>query len=505
MLSRGNLSLRTCAGIVAASLLLSCGASAATGWSQFRGPNGQGFAPADHIPVYFSPETNVFWKTEVPAGHSSPIVWNDRIFLTAGDAANPKELAALSISRRDGKVLWQNRVPAETTVDFHPLNNPASSTPAADDQHVYVYFGAFGLLCYDHAGKEVWRRKLATPPSKYGMATSPILYKDIVIMVLDGDNGSSCLLAVYKDSGRTAWEQPRPLFKAGWSTPMIFRHDQVEELVVLGAKRLTAYNPASGEEVWWVGGFPDETVCIPVTGEGLIFAGAAALGGRGDDAWDAAATWKMTVAQFDRNHDNQIQRGEMTEGFAFIQRPELPKDNPGYGLPVKDMGALLRMFDHDKNGVISEKEWMETMSGFAAVSHPALVAIRSGATNDARQSHLAWEIQRGVPEVPSPLYCRGRLYLLRDGGLLTCVKASTGVELFRERIGASGQYIASPIAADDKLVVASSSGVVTVIQIGDELKVLARNEFKEKVFATPAIVDNTIYLRTIKHLYALGR
>jgi outer membrane protein assembly factor BamB len=324
-------------------------------------------------------------------------------------------------------------------------------------------------------------------------------------MVLDGDNGSSRLLAINRDTGKTTWETPRPLFKAGWATPMIYRHNQVDELIVLGSKRLTAYDPFTGEEIWWAGGFPDETVGIPVTGEGLLFASAAALGGRGDDKLDAAATWKMTIAEFDRNHDNQIQREEMTEGFAFIQRPELPKDNPGYGLPVNDMDALMKMFDHDKNGVISEKEWMETMSGFAAISHPTLVAIRPGATNDARKSHVAWEIQRGIPEVPSPIYCHGNLYLLRDGGLLTCLKASTGTELFRERIGAPGQYIASPIAAADKLVVASVPGVVTVIQVGDELKVLAKNNFKEKIFATPAIAENKIYLRTAGRIYALGQ
>jgi outer membrane protein assembly factor BamB len=212
----------------------------------------------------------------------------------------------------------------------------------------------------------------------------------------------------------------------------------------------------------------------------------------------------MTVEQFDRNHDNQIQRDEMTEGFAFIQRPELPKDNPGYGLPVRDIDALLRIFDHDRNGVITEAEWMETMAGFAALSHPTLVAIRPGATKDARPSHVAWEIQQGIPETPSLLYCRGKLYLLRDGGLLTCLEASTGKELFRERIGASGQYVASHIVAGDKIVVASVPGIVSVIQVADELRVLARNNFGEQIFATPAVVENRVYFRTAGHLYALG-
>lgn len=484
--------------------LIANGQQGKVNWNQFRGPNGQGVAQADRIPVHFSLEANVLWKTVIPAGHSSPVIWNNRIFLTASEPANEKELITLAIDREDGKILWRQVVQAEKEVRFHPLNNPASSTPAADDKHVYVYFGTYGLLCYDHAGNEVWQRKIDTPKSKYGMATSPILHKDKVILVLDGDGGSSRLLAVHRDTGQTVWEQPRSLFKAGWSTPMIFRHGEVEELVVLGSKRLTSYDPSTGEEIWWAGGFPDETVGIPVTGDGLLFAGAAALGGRGDDKLDAAATWKIAVEEFDRNHDNQIQRDEMTKGFAFIQRPELPKDNPGYGLPVKDMDILLRIFDHDKNRIISEAEWMQTMSGFAAISQPNLAAIRPGATKDARKSHVAWEIRRGIPETPSLLYCRGKLYLLRDGGLLTCLEASTGKELFRERIGASGQYIASPIVAGDKVVVASVRGIVTVIQVDDKLKILARNNFGEEIFATPAVSENKIYLRTTGHLYALG-
>jgi outer membrane protein assembly factor BamB len=294
------------------------------------------------------------------------------------------------------------------------------------------------------------------------------------------------------------------LSRAGWSTPMIWRHDGAEELVVLGSKRLTSYDPSTGAEIWWAGSFSDETVGIPVAGDGLLFAGAAALGGRGDDKLDAARTWKMTIDEFDRNHDNQIQREEMTEGFAFIQRPELPKDNPGYGLPIGNMDTLLRIFDHDNNRIISKAEWMQTMSGFAAQSRPNLLAIRPGAKNDARPSHMAWEIQRGIPETPSLLFCRGKLYLLRDGGVLSCLEAATGKELFQQRIGAAGQYTASPIAAGDKIIFASASGVVTVIQVDDKLKILAGNGFGEKIFATPGIAENTIYLRTVGHLYALG-
>ena len=171
---------------------------------------------------------------------------------------------------------------------------------------------------------------------------------------------------------------------------------------------------------------------------------------------------------------------------------------------VRNMDILLKIFDHDKDRIISEAEWMRTMSGFAAHSKPTLLAIRPGATKDARESHVAWEIRRGIPETPSLFYCRGKLYLLRAGGVLTCLEAATGKELFRERIGAAGQYIASPIVAGEKIIAASVRGVVTVIQVDDRLHVLARNNFGEKIFATPAVAENKIYLRTTGHLYALG-
>jgi CubicO group peptidase (beta-lactamase class C family)/outer membrane protein assembly factor BamB len=473
-------------------------------WPQFRGPNGQGVAPAARIPVHFGPGTNVLWKLAIPPGHSSPVIWSNRLFLTATETGSPQALLTLAIDRREGRLLWRRQVQSERPGAFHPLNNAASSTPAADAQRVYVYFGTQGLICYDHAGIRLWERRLDTPKSKYGMATSPTLYRDTVILVQDSDDGRSRLLALRTDTGETAWEQPRPLFKAGWSTPMIFRHGAAEELVVLGSRRLTAYNPSTGEEIWWAGGFPEETVGVPVAGDGLLFASGAALGGRGDDQLDAAATWKTTIHEFDQNRDGQIQREEMTPGFAFIQRPELPRDNPGYGLPVNDMNVLLKIFDHDKDGVITETEWMRTMAGFAAISHPTLMALRAGAIGDARPTHVAWELRRGIPETASLLCTTGRLYLMRDGGLLTCLEAATGRELFRERIGAPGQYIASPIAAGDRLLAASVQGVVTVIQIADTLTILARNELGEGIYATPAVAGEHLYLRTPGHLYAFG-
>jgi outer membrane protein assembly factor BamB len=478
-----------------------------THWNRFRGPNGQGIAEAARIPVDFSQESIVLWKTTIPPGYSSPVIWNNHIFFTANESANEKDLMTLCVNRENGNIMWRQTVQAQTKVELHPKNHPASSTPAVDEKHVYIYFGTYGLICYDHEGNKVWDRKIKTPQSQFGMATSPILYKDKVILVLDDDSrDASRLLAVNRDTGETVWEQPRSLFRSGWSTPMIWRHDDTEELIVLGSQRLTSYNPSTGEEIWWADGFPPHTIGTPITGSGLLFASATAPFGLGDEKFDTARIWKITRDEFDKNKDNQIQRDEITEDFTIPLRVELTKDNPGYGVKMSDKDGLLKFFDKDKNGVISEEEWNEILSsGFTSKkAQPTLLAVRPGATKDASESHIAWEIHQGIPEVPSLLYCRGKLYLMRDGGLLTCLDASSGKELFRERIGAAGQYLASPIAAGDKVLVASVPGIVTVIQAEDKLKILARKDFGEQIFATPAIAENKIYLRTAGHLYAFG-
>ena len=482
-------------------------------WPRFRGPNGQGIAETDNIPVDISQESIILWKTPVPSGHSSPVIWGDRIYLTANESSNKKDLMTLCINRENGNILWQKSVEAQTKAEMHQRNHPASSTPAVDEKHVYVYFGTYGLICYDHEGNKVWYRIIKTPKNYYGMATSPILYQDKVILVLDDSSMTvSRLLAVNQDTGETVWQQRRSLFRAGWSTPMIWSHDDKDELVVLGSQRLTSYNPSTGQEIWWADGFPSETIGIPVTGGGLLFASATMSYGRGDEKFDTGRMWKITLDEFDKNKDNQIQRNEMTEKFDVPMRPELTRDNPGYGFgfddntPTKEkMDSLMKYFDRDKNGNITEAEWNQLLDSFTRGRQPTLLAVRPGATKDARKSHIAWEIHNGIPEVPSLLYCQGRLYLMRDGGLLTCLETSTGKELFRQRIGAAGQYLASPITAGDKILFASAPGTVTIIQADDKLKILARKDFGEQIFATPAIVENKIYLRTKGHLYALGK
>ena len=474
-------------------------------WNQFRGPNGQGVMDAPQVPIHFGPDSNILWKTAVGEGQSSPVIWGNRIFFTTGSSENQGELTTVCLDREQGKVLWQTSVHARTKRRYYPSNGPASPTPATDEQHVYVYFGTYGLLCYDHNGTKVWERKIDHPENQYGVSVSPILYEDKVILVLDDNDRDSRILAMHRDTGATVWEQPRHFYQAGWATPMIWRNSGGDELVVLGSRRLTSYDPSNGKELWWAGGFSKEPIGVPVTGEDLLFASDAAAGGRGEIKWDAEASWKVTLEDFDKNKDSKIQRKEMANGFRIPLRSDLAKHEPGSAYPVsrRKVDGWLRQLDKDGDG-ISKKDWLEFMAGFSMESQPTLMAIHPGAHGNARPFSVAWEIHSGIPEVPSPLYHQGRIYLLRKGGRLACIRASDGKGLFRGLIGVRGQYIASPIVAGDKLITASERGTVAVIQIGDKLEVLARNEFGEKILATPAIAENKIYLRTAGHMYAIG-
>jgi outer membrane protein assembly factor BamB len=165
-----------------------------------------------------------------------------KIFLTAIDEGR---LVTLAIDKATGKIVWKRKAPEVPIEKCHKASSPASSTPYVDEDRLFVYFGSYGLLCNDHEGKELWKKPIPTPKSLYGMSTSPVVYKDKVILVLDNDANApksklshSPILALNKNTGKTAGETPRPFQRSGWSTPMIQKHEDGAELVILGNGRL---------------------------------------------------------------------------------------------------------------------------------------------------------------------------------------------------------------------------------------------------------------------------
>ena len=404
-------------------------------WPQFRGPNASGLGGGT-TPVHFGPDQNVLWKTPVGRGLSSPIVSADRIFLTEYDPTN-KSLSTLGIERRTGKILWRRAVAPERMEKVHELSSPAGATPVTDGESVYVYFGSYGLLAYDLNGKLKWERRLPVPENPYGAVSSPIVAGDF--LVLNHQGKDAYLLAMNRRDGRTVWKTDRSMFQYGWSTPVHWRHDGTDEIIVLGGdfkpnQRLMAYALSDGAERWWIGGLPPSGKSTPVIGDGLLFFAAP------DIIWETSAE----------------------------------RQNP------------------------------ERAAQFYANNSARVVAVRPGGKGEVSETNIVWSERKGVPGVPSPLYYNERLYTFQNGGIVFCRVARTGELVYTARLGAPGYYYSSPIAADQKIYIASEEGVVVVLDAGPTFSVLATNRLDGGILATPAIVDGTIYVRTDSHLYAFS-
>ena len=469
-------------------------------WPQFRGPSGQGISTSANPPIRLS-KTDAIWATELPPGHSSPSIWGDRIFLST---FSDGKMECRAFDRASGKLLWAKPINADKIEQTHAFSNPAAPTPAADEKRVVFYFGSYGLLAYKHDGTPLWDKKLPAPVSRghYGSASSPVLWGDLVILALDTDEGGSRLLALNRATGEQAWETPRPLFSSGWSTPVIWPGAGKPQIVLLGSKKLAAYEPADGKELWSVPGFPMETAPSPAFDAARVYACAAGVGGRSNPRFEPA-TW-TDLLKFDTNREGKVRISNVPESYRMVQRPELPEGHPGRTLPFPIKG-MLEGIDENKDGAVSKEEWDNAMAQFESMDSPVLMALKPGIGEADSSKRITWQISKGIPEIPSPLCYEGKLFLVRDGGLLQCLSAETGKAFYQERLEALGGYAASPVGADGRVYIASESGIVTVIDArADQLKILARNDLGEKITATPAPVENKLYVRTEKHLMAFG-
>ncbi len=249
-------------------------------WPRWRGPSGQGLVPGGKYVDRWSPTENVKWAVQVPGtGNSSPIVWGDRIFLTTAREGGA-QLSMMAFRRADGRLLWETPVPTDGVESVHLKNGHASATPATDGQLVYASFGRHGLVAVDFHGKIVWRRTFGVIRNYHGPAGSPVLYKDRVFLYQDQEASASdtaFIAAFDKKTGKTLWHTPRAE-TVGWGTPVVVRAGDRDELVVSSQRRVAAYDPDSGKELWTVRGMSFEVIPTPVVGEGLVFCSSGRAG-----------------------------------------------------------------------------------------------------------------------------------------------------------------------------------------------------------------------------------
>jgi outer membrane protein assembly factor BamB len=480
--------------LLCAACLAACGNRASAdppNWSQFRGSNSAGVSDEDRpLPAEFGP-ADCLWKTPLPIGHSSPCVWGDRIFVTTFDPAADK-LETLCVNRLNGNIEWRRTAPAEKIEKGHELGNPAASTAAADRQRVYVYFGSYGLLCYDHAGAEQWKVPLETPKARFGTATSPALIDGRLVLISQG----ASVTAFDSKSGDEVWKNAKLPFPPDYALPVARKAGMVTEVIVQGTGGMAAVDLQDGTLRWQVPGFAFMPIPTPVLAEGLLFAISFHPIGKSEDR--IKLTFDELLEKYDKNGDKKLGDKELPENLALVSR--------GHPDGVGDMTfkQMFGMIDRNRDKMIDAQEWAGVEQLAGAINN-ALMAYRPGEDGKISQQGLVWKADRALPESPSPLYYRGNLYTVKNGGVISCYEAATGKLHYQKRLEADGSYYASPVAGDGKIYVASMNGTIVVLEAGNELKVTARNNLEEAVMATPAIVDGKIYVRTAGHLYAFGK
>jgi outer membrane protein assembly factor BamB len=249
-------------------------------WPRWRGPSGQGHVVEAAYPDTWSPTSRVQWKATVPGrGNSSPVVWGDRVFLTTA-RDDGRRLSMLAFSRSDGRVLWETVIPQNGVEGVHEKNGYASATPATDGQRVYASFGRHGLVAVDMNGRIAWHRTFGVIDNYHGPAGSPVLYKDRIFLYQDQNptpSQTAFVAAFDKTTGRTIWQTPRTE-TVGWGTPVVVDVGERDELIVSGQRRVAAYDPDTGRELWTVRGMTFEVIPTPVVGHGLIFASSGRAG-----------------------------------------------------------------------------------------------------------------------------------------------------------------------------------------------------------------------------------
>lgn len=384
-------------------------------WTRFRGPNGSGIAENAAIPASWT-ENDYNWIAELPGvGHSSPVIWGERIFLTSATDEGAKRLV-LCLSTVDGSLLWSREYDS-TGHRKHLRNSFATPTPAVDDQHVYVVWGepeSYVLLALDHEGQEIWRRDFGPFVGGHGCGTSPIVYEDLVILGNDQD-GESSLIAVDRQSGETRWQTPRKATRVSYSTPCVLERDGKTELIFNSQSHgISGIDPETGRTNWELEVFDKRTVNSPMVAAGLVF-GSCGSGAGGN----------------------------------------------------------------------------------------YVVALKPGDPDAHVEPQVAYKVDKSAPYVPTPVANGKLLFLISDNGVATCIDADSGKVHWQRRIG--GNFSGSPIRIGDRLYAIADNGDVIVLSATDEYELLGRMPLGEECRTTPAVAGGVMYLRTVSHLYSIGR
>lgn len=393
--------------VAACSFILLAEAASADNWPQWRGPRSQGTSTETRLPVTWSGTENVRWKTALPGpGHSSPITWGNRIFLTAYKREGSK-LLTLAIDKATGKIVWEREVAARQIEQMHPTNAPASPTPATDGKYVYVYFGSFGLVCYDFDGKKIWEKPLGPFPNEWGSASSPVLHGNALILNCDTD-AEDFLLALNKTTGDTLWRTSRSNVNRSWSVPVVWNASGTDEIVISGSGRVKAYDARDGKELWTVEGLTTWVTPTPVIAHGMLYVASNGPGGNVIMAIRPGGRGNVTSTHVAWRYDRSA---------PYSSSPVIAGD---YLYAVKNGGVMTCL--------------------------------------NARTGEVAWQqrIPAGGEYYASLLAADGKVYALSEEGKATVVAAKPAYELLGTN-NMGERCMASPAISDGQIFIRSDN------------------------------------------------
>ena len=418
---------------------------AAENWPGWRGPRGDGTSFEKNPPVRWTDLDNVAWKLKLKYfGHSSPVVWGDRLFYVGADV-NPDQKqnkrgrinnrVLLCLDRRTGKTLWKRTVVRSLLETKHHLNSYASSTPVTDGKWVYVVFlkvdgrttparnvsrvrpvtpGKIVVTAYDFDGKQIWTAEPGEFVSVHGFCSCPVFYKDKLIINGDHD-GNSYIVALDRKTGKTLWKTPRPNKTRSYCTPIIRKAGGRDQMMLSGDISIASYDPNNGTELWRMNGPTEQFVASCVFSHGLLF---------------------------------------VTGGYP---------------------------------------------------DHHILTIDPKGKGNITDSKFIKWRHQRAslTSYVPSPIAVGDRFFVVSDKGFGSCYDASTGKIEWQQRM--SRRYSASLVSAGGFVFCLDDDGICKVVKAGPKFELVAENKLGEPTFASIAISQGQLFIRGDRHLFCIGK
>lgn len=510
--------LRIAVGLLA--LLVLTSQLPAGDWPQWRGPNCVGISEdVAPLPAEFSLEKNLAWSAELGDAISSPVVVGGRVFSTAMLGEKPGHTFVVYChDTASGDELWKREMPVgdQPLANVHDANSYASSTPAADDKHVYVYFTRFGLLALDAAnGETTWECPLPEPyfVFDWGPGMSPVLHNGRLFFCQD-DDLSPALYCINSANGEIIWKDDRSDMACSYSHPVVCDTENGPELVVAGTGSILGYDYNTGKRKWAAELFCRNIKTTPVVVDGIIYVSVESKG--------ITYQWRAVA---DANDDGKITREEIENNKYRLNKTPLPdlfwkkfergdKNNDGV---LEGEEIDLAFLDPSNQGGVLAKDVTERLGDenktqtdaedvFQKQSEASIQAVRPGGQGDVSKTHVLWRHKtRATDHIVSPLILDGRMHLIKSGGISSCYDVKDGKKIwFRKRIKNSHRHLASPVYGDGKIYVTGENGTIIVLKNGPELEVLAKNELGEVSASTPAIVDGRIFVRTRKGLYCFA-